>query len=200
MASGGFAPLMSMAPFQTSQIVVQVAGVAGLLTTLYMQYRQLRLMGVQLEHVRQSTTAGHILSLLDIMEAEDIRAARSVVYTRLHNKQLTEWTEEEVRAAAKICAAYANAGTVLKSGLVPTGPIIESWGPGMRLAYEILEPFIRDMQQAEKVGSAYWADFEWLYQRTLEAEAGKQLRLNAPRPRHSFVHLRRKNLEKSDAA
>ena len=190
---------MSVAPFQMSQIIVQVAGVAGLLTTLYMQYRQLRLMGVQLEHVRKSATAGHILSLLGIMEAEDIRAARNIVHTRLHNKQFTTWTEDEARAAAKICGAYANAGSVLKSGLVPTGPIIESWGPSLRLAYEILKPFIRDMQQAEKVGSAYWADIDWLYQRTLEAEAEKQSRLNAPGWGHGFVHLRRKNVEKSDA-
>ena len=191
---------MSMTPFQTTQIIVQAAGVAGLLITLYMQYRQLGLMGVQLEQVRQSTTAGHILSLLGIMESEDIRAARNIVDTRLYNKHFAEWEEEEVRAAAKICAAYANAGTVLKSGLVPPGPIIESWGHSLRFIYEILEPFIRDMQQAEKVGSAYWADFEWLYQRTLEAEAEKRLRPNAPRLGQGFVHLRRKNLEKSDAA
>ena len=87
---------------------------------------------------------------------------------------------------------------MLKSGLVPTGSIIESWGPGLRLIYEILEPFIRDMQQAEKVGPASWADFDWLYQRTLEVEAEKQFRLNAPRRGRGFVHLRRKNVERSD--
>jgi hypothetical protein len=190
---------MKMDSFQTSQIIIQVTGVAGLLITLFMQYRQLRIMGNQLELVRQSTTAGQILSLLGIMEVEDIRAARNLVHTRLHNKHFTEWTEEEVRTAEKLSTAYANAGTVLKSGLVPTRPIIESWGPSLRLTYEILEPFIRDMQQSEKVGSAYWSDLDWLYQHILEAEAEKQLRLNAPKRKHGFGHLRRKNVEKSNA-
>ena len=188
-----------MASYQYISTVVQIAGVAGLLITLYMQYQQLRLMGVQLEQVRQSTTAGHILSLLGIMEAEDIRVATNIVHTRLHNKHFTEWTEEEVRAAAKTCATYTNAGTVLKSGLVPIRPIIENWGARLRLTYEILEPFIRDMQQSEKVGSLYWSDFDWLYQQALEAEAEKQLRLNAPRKKRGFRYLRRKNVEKSNA-
>lgn len=190
---------MYMDSYQKTQIIVQIVGIAGLLITLYVQRQQLRLMGVQLEQVRQSTTAGHILAMLGIMEAEDIRVATNIVYTHLHNKHFTEWTEEEVRAAAKICAVYTNAGTVLKSGLVPIRPIIENWGNRLRLTYEILEPFIRDMQQSEKVGPLYWADFDWLYQQTLEAEAEKQLRLNAPRKKHGFGHLRRKNVENSNA-
>ena len=188
-----------MDSYQQTQIIVQITGIAGLLITLYMQRQQLRLMGVQLEQVRQSTTAGHILTMLSIMEAEDIRGATNIVHTRLHNKHFTEWTEEEVRAAAKTCAAYTNAGTVLKSGLVPTRPILENWGNRLRLTYEILEPFIRDMQQSEKVGSLYWADFDWLYQQTLEAEAEKQRRLTAPRKKHGFGRLRNKNVEESDA-
>lgn len=190
---------MYMDSYQEIQIIVQIAGIAGLLITLYMQRQQLRLMGIQLEQVRQSTTAGHILSLLGIMEAEDIRAATNIVHTRLHNKHFTEWKEEEVRAAAKICATYTNAGTVLKSGLVPIQPIIENWGNRLRLVYQILEPFIRDMQRSEKVGSLYWADFDWLYQQTLEAETEKQLRLNVPRKKHGFGYLRRKSVEKSNA-
>jgi hypothetical protein len=189
----------SMDAYQTTQIVVQVAGIAGLLVTLYFHYQQLKLMGVQLEEVRQTTTAGHILTLLGLMEAEDIRMARVLVHTHLHKKHFTTWTEEERRAASKVCTAYTNAGTVLKSGLVPIGPIIESWGSSLRLAYEILEPFIRDMQQAEMVGSAYWADFDWVYQQTLAAEARKQTRNAAPRWRLGFGQLSRKSVEKNDA-
>jgi hypothetical protein len=188
-----------MDSYQRTQITVQIAAVAGLLITLYFQYRQLRLMGVQLDQVRQSTTAGHILSLLSMMETEDIRMARVLVHTHLSKKPFTTWTEEEIRAASKICTSYANAGTVLKSGLVPQGPIIESWGFSLRLTYEILEPFIRDMRQSEKIGSEYWKDFDWAYQQALAAEANKQNHNAAPGKQRGFRQLRHKNVEKNDA-
>lgn len=190
---------MRMNSYQKTQIIVQIAWITGLYITLYFQFRQLRLMSAQLEQVRKSATAGHILSLLSIMEAEDIRVARALVHTHLHKKHFTAWTEEEIRAASKICTTYANAGTVLKSGLVPTEPIIESWGGSLRLTYEILEPFIRDLQQSEKVGPAYWADFDWAYQQALEAEARKQLHKNAHKKQHGFGQLRHKNGEINDA-
>ena len=190
---------MSMDSYQKIQITVQIAAAAGLLITLYFQYRQLRLMGVQLEQVRQSSMAEHILSLLNMMETEDIRMARVLVHTHLSRKPYTTWTEEETRAALKLCTVYANAGTVLKSGLFPYEPIIESWGFSLRLTYEILEPFIRDMQQSEQVPPAYWADFDWVYQQAVEAEAKKQIRNSAPSKEPRFRHLRHKSVEKNDA-
>jgi hypothetical protein len=130
-------------------------------------------MGVQLDEVRQSATAGHILSLLGMMETEDVRMARVLVQTRLRRKPLPTWTDEEIRAASKVCTIYANAGTILKSGLVPHEPIIESWGSSLRLTYEILEPFISDMRLSAKVGAEYWKDFDWVYQQAVAAEVNK---------------------------
>lgn len=179
-----------MDTYQKTQITVQIIAMAGLLITLYFQRRQLGLMSVNLEQVRQSATAGHILSLLSMMETEDIRLARLMVHTYLSRKPFTSWTDEEIRAASKICSVYANAGTVLKSGLVPPEPIIETWGFSLRATYEILEPFIRDMQQSEKVGPAYWADLDWVYQQAKEAE-GRKLALKAtPKQRHLIRHKR----------
>jgi hypothetical protein len=134
-----------------------------------------------------------------MIETEYIRMARVLVHTHLSKKPFTTWTEEEIRAASKICTSYANAGTVLKSGLVPQGPIIESWGFSLRLTYEILEPFIRDMRQSEKIGSEYWKDFDWAYQQALAAEANKQNRNAAPGKQRGFRQLRHKNVEKNDA-
>ena len=179
--------------YQKAQITVQIAAIAGLLITLYFQRRQLGLMSVSLEQVRQSAAAGHVLSLLSMMETEDMRMARVVIHTHLSRKPFTTWTDEEIHAASKICAAYANAGTVLKSGLVQPEPIIESWGFSLRATYEILEPFIRDMQQSEKVGSAYWGDLDWLYQQALEAATRKEALKAAPRERRRL--MRHKNVE-----
>jgi hypothetical protein len=162
-----------MDAYQKTQIIVQIATVAGLLITLYFQYRQLGLMAVQLEEVRQSTTAGHILSLLSMMETEDIRMARLLVQTQISRKPFPTWKVDEGRAASKVCTLYANAGTLLKSGLVPCGPIIESWGFSLRLTYEILEPFINDVRNSTKVGGEYWKDFEWVYRLAVLSEANK---------------------------
>jgi len=186
---------MIMDFYQKTQITVQIAAVAGLLITLYFQRRQLGLMSVSLEQVRQSATAGHVLSLLSMMETEDMRMARVVIHTHLSRKPFTTWTDEEIRAASKICSAYANAGTVLKSGLVPPEPIIETWGFSLRATYEILEPFIRD--QSEKVGPAYWADLDWVYQQAVEAE-GRKLALKAA-PKEQRHLIRHKKVDKQHA-
>ena len=188
-----------MDSFQRTQLVVQIAGIAGLLITLYFHYQQLKLMGVQLDQVRKSTTAGHILTLLSMMETEDIRMARVLVHTQLAKKPITDWTEEEIRAASKVCSIYASGGTLLKSGLVPREPIIESWGGSLRMTYEILEPFIRDMQRSEKIGAEYWIDFEWVYQQTLEAEAKKKTRPALSRKHRGLRQLRPENEEQRDA-
>jgi hypothetical protein len=185
--------------YQRAQLVVQIAGIAGLLITLYFHFRQVKLMGVQLEQVRQSTTAGHILAMLSMMETEDIREARSLVHTRLPKKPFAKWTEEEIHAASKVCVIYANAGTFLKSGLVPREPILESWGASLRLTYEILEPLIRDMQRSETVGAEYWKDFEWVYQQALEVEARKQARRANPKKRRGLRPLRHEAKENTDA-
>jgi hypothetical protein len=148
-------------------------------------------MSVSLEQVRQSATAGHILSLLSMMETEDMRMARLVVHTHLFRKPFTAWTDEEIRTASKICSAYANAGTVLKSGLVPPEQIIETWGSSLRATYQILEPFIRDMQQSEKVGPEYWADLDWLYQQAVEAEGRKLALKTAPKEQRHLIRHRK---------
>lgn len=189
-----------MDAYQKAQLTVQIAAAVGLLVTLYFQYRQLRLMSDQLDEVRESTTAGHILSLLNMMEMEDIRLARVMVHTRLSKKPFSTWTEEEIQSASKVCNIYASAGTMLKSGLVPPEPIIESWGFSLRLTYEILEPFISDMRQSAKVGAEYWKDFDWVYQMVIAAEAKKQARNTAAVKKRGFPHLRHKNVERNGAA
>src|SRR3954454_11749298 len=178
-----------MDPYQKTQITVQIAAVAGVLISLYFQYRQLRLMGLQLDQVQRSTTAGHILSLLNMMDTEDIRMARALVHTRLSKKPFPKWTEEEIQAASKVCTIYASAGTILKSGLVPYEPIIESWGFSLRLTYEILEPFINDMRESAKVAADYWKDLDWVYQRAVAAESNRQDRNTAAAKKRGFRYF-----------
>lgn len=158
-----------MNTLQKLQIVAQLIGVVGLLITLAINYRQFRIMNEQVQEVRRSTAAQHILTLLSFIESDEIRAALNLVFTTLHKKHFAHWTEEEQQAAAKLCSSFSTAGTILQSGLVPLEPLIMGWEPSLRRCYQILEPFVREMQKPENAGPQYWAGFDWLYDRIVLA-------------------------------
>jgi hypothetical protein len=147
---------------QKTQIIAQIISAVALVVTLTIYYLQLRTMGKQLAAMRQGTDAQHILSLLSFIESEEVRTARQLVYTRLHRKQVNEWTESELQAASRVCASFATIGRLLKSGIVPIEPIVEGWEPSLWRSYQILEPFILVMRKPENGGPQYWIGFDWL--------------------------------------
>jgi len=152
-----------MSTLQNLQIIAQIIGVAGLLITLVINYRQFRIMNEQVKEVRRSTTAQHILTLLSFIESDEIRATLNLVFTTLHKKHFSQWTEQEQQAVSKLCSSFSTAGTILQSGLVPIEPLIVGWEPSLRRCYQILKPFIREMQKPENAGPQYWAGFDWLH-------------------------------------
>src|SRR6185295_7193026 len=113
-----------MNTIQKIQTVAQIIGAAGLLITLAINYRQLRIMNEQVQEVRRRTAAQHILSLLSFIESDEIRAAMNLVYTTLHKKHFSQWTENERQAVSKLCSSFSTAGTILQSGLVPQEPLM----------------------------------------------------------------------------
>ncbi len=149
-------------------------GVAGLLITLAINYRQFRIMNEQVHEVRRSTAAQHILTLLSFIESDEIRAALNLVFTTLHKKDFSHWTEEQQQAASKLCSSFSTAGTILQSGLVPLEPLIVGWEPSLRRCYQILKPFVREMQKPENAGPQYWAGFDWLHDRIVLADAERK--------------------------
>jgi hypothetical protein len=163
-----------MTTLQKIQIIAQMMGVAGLLITLVINYRQFRMMNEQIHEVRRSTAAQHILTLLSFIESDDIRAALNLVFTTLHKKDFSHWTEEEQQAASKLCSSFSTAGTILQSGLVPLEPLIVGWEPSLRRCYQILKPFVREMQKPENAGPEYWAGFDWLHDRIVLADAERR--------------------------
>jgi len=152
-----------MNSLQKIQTVVQLIGAVGLLITLAINYRQLRIMNEQMQEVRRSTAAQHVLSLLSFIESDEIRAAVNLVYTTLHKKHFSQWTEDERQAVSKLGSSFTTAGTILQSGLMPVEPLIMGWEPSIRRCYQVLEPYMREMQKPENGGPQYWAGFEWLY-------------------------------------
>lgn len=162
-----------MNTLQKIQTVIQMIGAAGLLITLVINYRQFRIMNEQVQEVRRSTVTQHILSLLSFIESDELRAAMNLVFTTLHKKHFSQWTEAERQAVSKLCTSFSTAGTILQSGLVPIEPLIVGWETSIRRCYQILEPYIREMQKPENAGPQYWAGFDWLYgQSDLKAAKG----------------------------
>ena len=146
-----------------AQIIAQMIASAALLITLLINYRQVRIMSEQMLEMRRSTAVQHILSLLSFIESDELRTAMNLVYTTLHKKHFSQWTEPERQAVSKLCASFSTAGTILKSGLVPIGPLLEGWEPGIRRCYQVLGPYVREMQKPENAGPQYWSGFDWLY-------------------------------------
>jgi len=164
-----------MSTLQKYQSIAQMIGAAGLLITLVINYRQLWIMNQQVQEMRRSTTTQHILSLLSFIESDEIRAAMNLVYTTLHKKHFSEWTEAELQAVSRLCSSFSTAGTVLQSGIVPIEPLIMGWEPSIRRSYEVLEPYIREMRKAENAGPQYWAGFDWLYSQIRPKKAGETI-------------------------
>ena len=160
-----------MTTLQKLQIIAQTIGVAGLLITLAINYRQFRMMNEQVHEVRRSAAAQHILTLLSFIESDEIRAALNLVFTTLHKKDFSHWTEAEQQAVSKLCSSFSTAGTILQSGLVPLEPLIVGWEPSLRRCYQILKPFVREMQKPENAGPEYWAGFDWLHDRIVQSDA-----------------------------
>jgi|GEM_PF-1651861 len=173
-----------MNTIQIIQVTVQICGLLGLVITLGFTYRQLRTMGEQLAIARRGTDAQHILSLLSFMESDELSAARAIVYTTLHRKHFSDWTDEELKAASRVCASYSTAGLIIKSGIVPLTPLLENMEPLVRQTYEILEPFLREMQKPENGGPQYWIGFDWLYSQ-LEAPDAVAQRIHSHSDRNT---------------
>jgi hypothetical protein len=163
-----------MTTLQKLQKIAQTIGVAGLLFTIVINYRQFRMMNEQVREVRHSAAAQHVLALLSFIESDEIRAALNLVFTTLHKKHFSDWTEQEQQAVSKLCSSFSTAGTILQSGLVPLDPLIVAWEPSLRRCYQILKPFVREMQKPENAGPEYWAGFDSLHDRIVLADAERK--------------------------
>ncbi len=134
-----------------------------LIVVLIVYAKQLKAMQRQVETARNAAVGQNLLALSNFLQGEDVREARRIVITKLADRGFKDWSEEEKRAAAKVCSSYGTAGVVLETGLVPPEPLIENWGPSISRCYAILRDFIKDLQSPEKNGPGYWAVFDRLH-------------------------------------
>lgn len=170
-----------MSPYEIASLIVQGVTGSAIVGTFVVYYFQLRTMQGQLKALRDSSTAQNILEVVNFLQSNEVRDARTIVREQLRKKRMSEWSESERRAAARVCSTYDVAAILLREKLVPIEPFTGNWGPSIKDCYEVLLPYIQEMQSPEKSGPEYWNDFGWLYQQVMARMDGSNLEFERTR-------------------
>lgn len=132
--------------------------------TLYVYYRQLRVMNSQLKSMQASSQAQGFLSLVAFVQAPEIQSSRKIVRSVLSGKHHGNWSEEECSHASIVCANYDVLAALLRADETSQKFIVVHWGPSIKHCFEILTPFIDKHRNMPGANASYWSNFSWLYQ------------------------------------
>ena len=136
-------------------LVLQLLVGAAMVATFVVYYLQLRAM-------RLGAVGENILSLVNFLQAQHVREARTIVRRDLKGRAFSAWTDAEKRAADLVSSTYEVAAIlILQQRLVPVAPFLPHWGSSIRDCYEILHDYIKDMQRT--AGAEYWSTFNAFY-------------------------------------
>lgn len=144
-------------------LAVQLITLAAVSATAWIYYRQLKVMTAQLIAMQNSAQAQNSLRIVELLQAEGVRASRRTVRESLHGKQVETWSADECSHASNVAANYDVAAALLKTGLGSKELIATDWGGSIKHCYEILKPFIDKQRNREGGDARYWRNFEWLY-------------------------------------
>lgn len=151
-----------MSKYEALSLLLQlIVGVAAFVT-LFFLYRQLRVMQDQLLAMQETTTAQSALSLVNFLQAPEVRAARQTVREVLAKKPVAEWSTPERQAAAMVCANYDVAAGLLRARLAPAELVTNNWGPSIRHCHQVLHPYIAQLRADPGGHPSYWSNFDWL--------------------------------------
>jgi hypothetical protein len=121
-------------------------------------------MSKQINEMRKGSTGQNILALVNYLQSQDIRDARTVVRRDLRGRKFDQWTPEERRKADLVCSSYDVVSLlILKQKLAPSEPFVENWGPSIRDCYDILSDYVHHLQSPSNSGPGYWCNFQKLY-------------------------------------
>jgi hypothetical protein len=152
-----------MTPYEIATLVLQSLIALGAFATLAVYYFQLRVMGRQLVAMQESSRAQSALTLVELLQSSEVRAARHVVRDRLSKLSTADWNEEDRRCAALVCANYDVVAALLKANLAPPELIVGNWATSINHCHAVLAPFIKGLR--ERSGDhRYWSNFDWLQQ------------------------------------
>lgn len=118
----------------------------------------------QVRVAQSASGAQSLLTVLDYLQRPDIRDSRREVLTVLRDLPVSAWTDEQRATASNAAASYDLVGTLLRSGVVEPGPIIQNYGASIIRCHEVCSPMIKGFRgsMADTLARSYWDDFDWL--------------------------------------
>ena len=152
----------------SAQLLVDIIGTTALVITLWFFLRQLGIMQDQLKESRKASNSQNLLTLIDFLQSEEVRKARTHVIKRLEGRKYVDWTDEDKDFGATVASSYGSAGVILHSELLDISPIITSWGSSIKNTHNILKPLIDELQIYN--GPGYWYYYDWLNDKVIASE------------------------------
>ncbi len=133
-------------------------------------------LSIQLSHQKKAMWSQTFLGLVDRLQDEELRKDRGIVFEAAE-KQVDEWTDEEVAAAERVCYNYDLVGIMVRHKLLPTETIVDSWEDSLRRLWPICEPLVYKYRII-RGAPEFWDDFQWLAEeaRKFDVKRGNRLR------------------------
>lgn len=129
---------------------------------------------MQVREMRRATYAQAFKAVYDILQTDDVRAARGTVLGKLRDKPFEDWNEVEIKAAEKVCQTFDSAAIMVRHGMIPVEAVADSWGDSLRRTWKIIVPLVTS-HRIKRNSSEFWDDYEWLarqaehYQKTVHS-------------------------------
>lgn len=151
-----------MTEYEKWNLALQAAVAIAAFATLAFLYRQVRVMVNQIVATQDASKAQSVMTIVTFLQSSEARASRECVRSVLSMKHHSEWSDDEKRHAAAVCANYDVTASLLKAGLAPTEIIIANWGPSIVHCHQVLSPYISVLRSGPGANSTYWSNFDWL--------------------------------------
>jgi len=136
------------------QFIVTAALLIGTIVIYSYQYRVMT-------HQRRDH---NLLFIIQLLQEDQERKARSWVMSRLRGKPLKEWTSEDRRYASRVCSRYDLVGLLASRRALPVEVVLRGWAPSISRTFLATQEF-RDAMKRRN-GAEYWEHFDWLYKQT----------------------------------
>src|SRR5262245_12525058 len=107
-------------------------------------------------------------NVIQLLESQNVRAARQTVHTKLANKPLADWTDADHAAADEALDAFDLAAALARREDIDTELVLDHWSHDISRLGASCREYIA--ARRTKDGRAYLGSFLWL-----EAEANKRL-------------------------
>lgn len=140
----------------------QWTAISAIATTIYTITFLISLLLIynQLRNMRLSTMATSFSKALDILQDEDRRKDRKIVF-ELENIPLDKWTDEQRRVGERVIHSYDQVGTMIQARMFDKELIVDSWGNSLRRLKPILMPLVLEYRK-EWDSYEVWDGFQWL--------------------------------------